>query len=145
MKRTNKNLKTDPKFRRAFEREVLRGAFVSLFWAIIQERKRTGAFTLKALAKSLGTNKAEVSRWFKGDPNWTVNTIAAIADALSVDIRVEAIDRTTKTVFTPAGVQTSVANVTLRAPTSTRMAPKVLPITHKRIDGTEVTALAEAA
>jgi transcriptional regulator with XRE-family HTH domain len=90
---------------------MLRSGFRSLFWAIITERKkRPEGFTLIKLARAISTSKYEVSRWFKGDPNWTVNTIASIASALNVDISIQAIDRDTGAVFTPAGlVQTSVA------------------------------------
>jgi transcriptional regulator with XRE-family HTH domain len=99
--------KSDPKFVRAYDRGMLRSAFVSLFWAIITERRKKG-FTFQALAKLLGTNKGEVSRWFNGDPNWTINTIANLAIALDVDLQIQAIDRNTGMVFTPAGpVQTS--------------------------------------
>jgi transcriptional regulator with XRE-family HTH domain len=123
MRPSNLDPKSDPKFIRAFERGILRSAFVSLFWSIIQERKKSGTFTLQALAKSLSTNKAEVSRWFKGDPNWTVNTIAGIANALDVDIKIEAVDRSTKAVFTPAGLQESSATkTTMQQPVATASA-----------------------
>jgi hypothetical protein len=46
-----------------------------------------------------------VSRWFKGDPNWTVNTIANIANALNVDLEIKARDRKTGVIYTPSGVQ----------------------------------------
>jgi transcriptional regulator with XRE-family HTH domain len=95
--------KSDPKFVRAYDRGMLRSAFVSLFWAVITERKKKG-FTFQALAKLLGTNKGEVSRWFNGDPNWTINTIANLASALDVDIKIEAIDRASGAIFTPAGL-----------------------------------------
>jgi transcriptional regulator with XRE-family HTH domain len=99
--------KSDPKFLRAYDREMLRSAFVSLFWAVITERRKKRGYTLVQLAKQLGTNKAEVSRWFRGQPNWTVGTIANIANALDVDLRVQAIDRFSGQIFTPAGVQAS--------------------------------------
>lgn len=86
---------------------MLRSAFVSLFWGIIMERKKRGSFTLQALAKALSTNKGEVSRWFNGDPNWTINTIANVADALDVELRIQAIDRKSGEVFTPSGLQVS--------------------------------------
>jgi transcriptional regulator with XRE-family HTH domain len=89
----------------AYDREMLRSAFVSLFWAIITERRKKGTFTLVQLAKQLGANKGEVSRWFKGQPNWTVGTIANIANALNVELRIEAVDRVSGEVFTPAGIQ----------------------------------------
>lgn len=103
--------RSDIKYVRAYDRGMLRSAFLSLFWGVIMERKKRGGFTLQALAIILGTNKGEVSRWFNGDPNWTINTIANLANALDVDIQVQAIDRKTSEVFTPAGlVQTSVAS-----------------------------------
>ncbi len=100
------NRKTDPKFLRSIERGMLRSTFVSLFWAIFQHRKKASGLTLQTLAKAIPANKAEVSRWFNGDPNWTINTIASIADALDVELRVEARDRNTGIVFTSSGIQT---------------------------------------
>lgn len=101
------NRKTDPKFVRAYERGMLRSAFVSLFWGVIAERKKREGYTLQALAQSLGTNKAEVSRWFNGNPNWTLNTVASIANALNLDLRIEAVERSTGRIFTPSGVHPS--------------------------------------
>lgn len=103
-----KNRKSDPKFVLAYERGMLRSAFVSLFWSVIQQRKKTSGFTLGSLAKAIGANKSEVSRWFRGDPNWTVNTIASLSYALNVDLEIKAIDKKTGTVFTPAGLAASV-------------------------------------
>lgn len=96
--------KSDPKFIMAYDRAMLRSAFVSLFWRIITDQKTRG-LTLVALAKRLGANKAEVTRWFKGDPNWTINTIASIAGALDVELRIEAVDRKTGYVYRPSGVR----------------------------------------
>lgn len=99
---------------------MLRSAFVSLFWGIIMERKKRGSFTLQSLAKILGTNKGEVSRWFNGDPNWTINTIANLANALDVDIKIQATDRNTGAIFTPAGIQTVVStNTAMKPPVET--------------------------
>jgi transcriptional regulator with XRE-family HTH domain len=97
--------RSDPKYIQAYERGMLRSAFVSLFWGVISERKKRGGFTLKGLAKSLGTNKAEVSRWFNGNPNWTVNTIANIATALDLELRIEARERSSGIIFTASGIQ----------------------------------------
>ena len=93
----------DPKYIQAFERGMLRSAFLSLFWGVFTERKKRDGLTLKALAKAVGVNKAEVSRWFNGDPNWTINTIANLANALDVEILVEARERSTGKIFTPNG------------------------------------------
>jgi transcriptional regulator with XRE-family HTH domain len=103
---------------------MLRSAFVSLFWAIITERRKKGVYTLLQLAKKLGTNKAEVSRWFRGEPNWTVGTIANIANALNVELRIEAVDRDSGEVFTPAGIQVSAARHRPQKETSAESLPK---------------------
>jgi transcriptional regulator with XRE-family HTH domain len=99
------NRRTDPKFVRSYQRGMLRSTFVSLFWSVFRHRKEQDGLTLQALAKAIPANKAEVSRWFNGDPNWTLNTIASIADALNVDLRVEAVDRKSGVVFTANGRQ----------------------------------------
>jgi transcriptional regulator with XRE-family HTH domain len=88
---TSHSKSDDPKFKAAFARAMLRSAFKSMFWAVISDRKKSG-FTLVSLAKATGSSKHEVSRWFNGDPNWTLNTIASIAHALKLTIKVEAID-----------------------------------------------------
>lgn len=79
--------------------------FVSLFWSVITERRKSGGFTLKGLADDLGANKSEVTRWFRGSPNWTLNTIASLAETLEVDLFVEARDRRTGTIYTASGIE----------------------------------------
>lgn len=88
---TNRSKIDDPKFEKAYYRAMLRSAFLSMFWAVISDRKKSG-LTLNSLAKAIGSSKHEVSRWFKGDPNWTINTIASIAHALKLTLRVQAVD-----------------------------------------------------
>lgn len=88
---TNRSKTNDPKFERAYSRAMLRSAFLSMFWAVISERKKSG-LTLLSFAKAVGSSKHEVSRWFKGDPNWTINTVAAIAHALKLRLQIQAID-----------------------------------------------------
>lgn len=105
-----KNRKTDPSFVRMYERGMLRSAFVSLFWAVISARKkRPEGFTLQSLAKAIGSSKHEVSRWFNGDPNWTLNTVANLAYALDLELTIHARERSTGIVYTPAGVIQSTA------------------------------------
>ena len=89
---------------RAYDRAMLRAEFASLFWAAIMEKRKSGKFTLLGLAKALGKNKGEISRWFSGDaPNWTLGTIAEIAYALDLQIHVEARDRSTGVILTASG------------------------------------------
>lgn len=96
--------KTDPKFLMSYDRAMLRSALVSLFWGIISERKKDGGFTFQELARKIGSTKHEVSRWFNGDPNWTLNTVASIAHALDVEIKIEAVDRKGR-IFKASGLQ----------------------------------------
>ena len=81
-----------------YDRLMLRSALVSLFWGVITDRKQDRGYKLQDLAEAIGMDKSGVSRWFSGnDPNWTLNTIADIANALNVDLRVEAVERGTGT------------------------------------------------
>jgi hypothetical protein len=105
-----KSRRDDPKYLSAFDRGMLRSAFVSLFWGVIVERRKRGGFTLQGLAKLLGANKGEVSRWFSTQPNWTLNTIANIASALDLDLQIRAVERSTGIIFTPSGVEHPVVN-----------------------------------
>ena len=99
--------KSDPKFILAFERGMLRSAFLSLFWAVIAERKKDSTFTFRSLAKAAGADTGKLSNWLRGDPNWTINTIAGLAHGLGVDLQITAVERSTGRVFTSSGVQSS--------------------------------------
>ena len=91
-----------------YDRLMLRSALASLFWEVIADRKRHRGYKLQDLAESIGMDKSGVSRWFSGSaPNWTLNTIADIANALNVDLRVEAVERGTGTVYTSQGRETA--------------------------------------
>jgi hypothetical protein len=99
--------KTRPKRDRmwSFDRSMLRGAFASLFWGVISDRRKRGELTLQALAESLRLDKSAVSRWF-GDPfpNWTLNTIADLTHVLDLELEVTARDRRTGLIYTAAGL-----------------------------------------
>ncbi|MGE3990980.1 MAG: helix-turn-helix domain-containing protein [Pseudorhodoplanes sp.] len=119
---------------------MLRSAFVSLFWAIFQFRKDKNGLTLVALAKMINANKSEVSRWFKGDPNWTVNTIAGLAHALDVELEIRARDRTSSIIFTPAGIE---KRTHPQAPTTESAHPTfVIPVIEKSPVGVDVRSVA---
>lgn len=91
------------KILRDYDREMLRSAFSSLFWAVIS-RKKTKGLTLSSLAEKLHIHKSAVSRWFSGKaPNWELNSIADIAAALDVDVRVSLVDRADGFVYTDNG------------------------------------------
>ena len=101
-----KKSKDSPKFVLDYERGMLRSVFRSIFWAVIADKKKRSGFTFRSLAKAVGADRGKVSHWFNGDPNWTINTIAAIAHALGLELKIIATDRTGR-VFTAAGLQDS--------------------------------------
>ena len=87
---------TDKKFTRDYDRLMLRAAYVSLLFSGLQfRRKRDKTFGLSALARAVGKDKATLSRDFSGSPNWRLDTIADIAGALNLELRVSAVDRAT--------------------------------------------------
>lgn len=86
-----------------FRRHMLRSDYQSLFWHALLVRKRETKFTLKALADKLGINKSYVTRSFSSPPNWTIDKISDMADALELDLVVEARDRATGRLYTPTG------------------------------------------
>lgn len=94
--------KFQPETIKAYDRGMLRSAFLSLFWSIITERRKNG-YTLQNLADDLGVDKSAISRWFGGDPNWTINTIADLANALDVELRISGTHRPTGHTFAPYG------------------------------------------
>lgn len=102
---STKKSKSDPTFLHKYDQGMLRSSFVSMFWAAISDKKKLG-FTQADLAQNLPKgDKGKISKWFNGDPNWTVNTIASLAHALNLDIKIEARDRVTGHIYTPSGVQ----------------------------------------
>lgn len=106
---------TDQKLNRLsiYDRHMLRSTFVSLFWAVISERRSKG-YKLKDLAQALGRDKSTVSRWFRDRPNWRLDTIADVAGALDLQLRIDAVDRSTGVIYTATG----------RAPSLKRLEPE---------------------
>lgn len=91
--------------RRDYKRGALRFAIVSAFWGVIQHRKTQSGFTLQQLADKVGTNKSTVSRWFSAAlPNWEIDTMADIADALEVELEIRVNDKKSGRVYSPTGL-----------------------------------------
>lgn len=81
----------------------LRRLFSSIFWGVVSERKKRGGYLLQSLADAVDRDKSQVSRWFSGNPNWTLDTIADVAEALDLELRIEARERSTGMLFTACG------------------------------------------
>ena len=90
---------------RLFKRMLQRSAFQSLFWVVLLARKRDEKLSRKGLADRLGVHKSFVSRAFSRPPNWQSDKISDLADALNVDLVIQARDRKTGMIYTPAGEQ----------------------------------------
>lgn len=105
--------KVDPNTERDYRRAMLRSAFASLFWSAIVEKRKKGRFTLQALADALGRDKSAISRWFSSSktPNWRVDTISDIADALDIEVQLRARDRGNREIYTPSGAIVHQAHV----------------------------------
>ena len=82
---------------------MLRSSFVSLFWQAMQ----AAGHKLQFLADALRVDKSAVSRWFSSNPpNWTIDTIADIANALDLEIMITARQRSApQTTITSSGIQ----------------------------------------
>ncbi len=74
----------------AYDQQMLRSNFVILFWRAFEKRRDEDGYSLTQLAQDLGKDKSVISRWFKGDPNWTVDTIAEIASVMGLELCVDA-------------------------------------------------------
>lgn len=92
-----------PRSSRNYDRLMLRSAFQSLFWSVILDKKRKSGLTLTKVAESLGVDKAYVSRSFSSPPNWQVDKISDMAEALGVELELFARDTITGELFSPTG------------------------------------------
>lgn len=107
-------MSTEKRNEKGYKREIARGmlksAFASLFWGAIAEKRRVlGSYPMQRLADGLEVDKSTVSRWFSSEGhNWELESVADIADELDLDLRIEAVDRSTGTVITPSGVRARV-------------------------------------
>lgn len=88
---------------RVYRRLMLRSAFQSLFWSIIVDRKRTKRLTMSSLSDQLGVNKSYISRSFSSPPNWQIDKLSDMSDALGVELEPMARDLNTGAIYTPTG------------------------------------------
>lgn len=89
--------------RREYSRLMLRSMFQSLFWNVLMARKRQFGFTFSTLADKLGINKSYISRSFSSPPNWQIDKIADMADALNIELVVVAHDKADGTIYSANG------------------------------------------
>jgi len=104
------------RYERDYRRQMDRSAFQSLFWNVLLARKKEKGLTLKGLADKLGINKSYISRSFSSPPNWQIDKISDMADALGVDIVFEARDRRSGRLYTPFGSSISAVTTTCVIP-----------------------------
>jgi transcriptional regulator with XRE-family HTH domain len=125
---------------RDYDRDMLKSAISSVFWAVLSKRKTEG-YSLKSLADALGIHKSAVSRWFSEKlPNWEINTISDIAHALDLEVDITVKDRKTGEVYSPVGQVTPAENV---APVITRV-PKNNYVTGTNVRATSKNSIDES-
>jgi hypothetical protein len=90
---------------RTHDRQMLRALFQSAFMSVIQTRKAREGYQLKQLAEDTQNLKSTVSRWFSSNPpNWQIDTMADIADALDLEVVLQLKDRKSKEMHTELGI-----------------------------------------
>ncbi len=99
-------------YTRDYRRQMTRAAFQSLFWSVLLKRKQDSGLTLKGLADKLGIHKSYMTRSFSSPPNWQIDKLSDLADALEVELVVEARDQKTGRTFTAFGIQSSPMTMT---------------------------------
>lgn len=88
---------------RDYDRMFFSESVISLFWAVIKDKRKRGKFTLQSVADAAGVDKSKISRDFSGAPNWQLNTMVDYASALGIDLEIRARDRQTGAIITPSG------------------------------------------
>lgn len=96
---------TEEQAKLEYNRGVLRGAFGSLFMLALKKERKARKLPLAELARSLGVHRSVVSKWFGGEPNWGIDTMADLALALDIELIVKARSRKTGEIYTPYGVE----------------------------------------
>ena len=101
----NNKRRTQKSRDRVLDRQMLRALFQSAFMSVIQTRKAREGYQLKQLAEDTQNLKSTVSRWFSSDPpNWQIDTMADIADALDLEVVLQLKDRKSGEVHTALGI-----------------------------------------
>jgi hypothetical protein len=70
-------------------RERLRNRIFDCVIRALAERVASGATTRASIAKRLGKDPAQVTRWLSGPSNWTIDTISDLMLALDAELLME--------------------------------------------------------
>ena len=70
-------------------RERLRNRIFDCVIKALADRAAMGGTTRASVAKRLGKDPAQVSRWFSGPSNWTIDTISDLMLALNAELILE--------------------------------------------------------
>jgi transcriptional regulator with XRE-family HTH domain len=116
---------------------MLRSTFVSLFWAVINHRRKEDKFRFQQLADGIQQDKSTVSKWFNSEPNWQLNTIADIANFLGLELRIEARDRISGQVFTASGLRGPVQTTSLQEDSRGKISAP-LPVTKGAFENAQI-------
>lgn len=95
------NIQLDPEEETKYRRLSLHSMFQSLFWGALQDKHRK----IDDIADKTKYNKEHVRSLFRPDSWWSINAIFDVAEALDLELRVEARDRSTGKIYTPSGTK----------------------------------------
>jgi transcriptional regulator with XRE-family HTH domain len=74
-------------------------------YAAIEDRKSSHGMTRTEFGERTGRDKTGVSKLLRGPSNWTIHTIAAVANALELTVEITFVDQYDPfRVFTPTGL-----------------------------------------
>lgn len=93
----------DEKFLREFRHVMLRTLVQSVFVSIFNDKKKKDGLSQSKLAEKMGVNRSVISRSLADPPNWTIDKISDMAEAMNVDLEVIARDRDTGICHTARG------------------------------------------
>ena len=72
-----------------YHRERLRNRIFDCVVKALAERAAAGVATRALIARRLGKDPAQVTRWLSGPSNWTIDTISDLMAALNVELVLE--------------------------------------------------------
>lgn len=94
-------IKLLPEEEKKYRQMSLHSMFSSLFWGVIQRNRGKKECTIDEIARKTGYSKQRIMNLFSSHPQWSCNAIFYVAEALNLELIVEARERSTGKIYTP--------------------------------------------
>lgn len=98
-----KPIKLTQEEEKKYKRLCLHSQIRSLLWGVFKTKNDRNGYTLKQLANDAGYTDITSQEYFVNNLQLTIDEIADFAEALNVELRIEAHERSTDEIFTPSG------------------------------------------